>query len=115
MNRGVLPGWYQYCGDDTVSVTPPGAQASVLPGIVGCRVALWCAGAWLVLAEGAATGDAWSLPWRTGACRAAGVWPAVAAWRAVDPVASRPFTAQLRVVSTPAPTPRTTILRRQYV
>src|SRR5262245_37150957 len=26
-NRGVVPGWYQYCGDETRSVTAPAAQA----------------------------------------------------------------------------------------
>lgn len=115
VNRGVLPGWYQYCGDETVSVTPPGVQAGVLPETWGRRLALWCAGAWPGLADGEAAGGAWLLPCRAGACRAAGVWPALTPWPVVDPVASRPFTAQLRVVSTPAPTPRTTTRRRQYV
>ena len=119
VNRGILLGWYQYCGDVTVSATSPEVQAGVLPETWAGRLALCRAGAWLALAEGEAVGDTWAAACRAGACRTewcrgARGWPA-AVLPVVDPVASRPFTAQLRVVSNPAPTPRTTIRRRQYV
>jgi len=45
VNSGALPGWYQYCGDVTVSVTPPGAQAGVLPETWVRLLARWRAGA----------------------------------------------------------------------
>lgn len=31
VNRGLLPDWYQPCGDERLSVTPPRAQASAVP------------------------------------------------------------------------------------
>ena len=70
VNRGVLPGWYQYCGDDTVSVTPPAAQAGVLPGAWAGRLSFCRAGAWLGPVEGEAAGEAWPAPCRAGVCRA---------------------------------------------
>src|SRR5262249_58593435 len=83
-----------------------GARAGVLPETWGDRRLARCrAGAWLGLADGEAAGDALALLCGAGACRAAVVWPAAAGWCAVDPVASRPFTAQLRLVRMPAPTP----------
>jgi len=117
-NRGVLPDWYQYCGDVTVSATALAAQAGVLPGAWTGRLFLWCAGAWLGVAEGEAAGEEWPEPCCAGACRGvwcrvACVWPAAVGWPAVDPVANRLFTAQLMVVSNPAPMARTTTRRRQ--
>src|SRR5215831_6152334 len=39
---GIVPAWYQYCGDERRSVTAPGAQASAGPdggecAVPGCR------------------------------------------------------------------------------
>ena len=103
-----------------MSVTALAGQADVLPGAWAGGLALWCAGAWLGLVAGEAAGEGWPVLCRAGACRAvwwrvASLWPAAALWPVVDPVASRPFTAQLRIISSPAPTPRTTTRRRQYV
>ena len=117
---GVLPDWYQYCGDVTVSVTPPGVQAGVSPETWAGRLFLWCAGAWLGWVEGEAAGDASAALGRVGVCRAvwcrdARLWPAAVARPVGDPVENRLVTVQLRVVSKPIPMPRTTTRRRQYV
>jgi hypothetical protein len=120
VNRGVAPGWYQYCGDETVSVTSLAGQAGVLPGAWAGGLALWCAGAWLGLVEAEAAAEGWIELCRAGACRAEWcraprVWPAEVLRAGGEPIESRPFTAQLRVMSNPTPMPRTTTRRRQYV
>ena len=112
---GILPAWYQYCGDERRSVTAPGAQASAFPeageGLVsGCG-------------EGADFGrgeaeDAGS-PRLLVACVAAdpaALVPSAETARSADerPV-SIPFTVQLTAVSNPMAAAKTKTRRRQYV
>jgi hypothetical protein len=112
VNRGVTPGWYQYCGDDRRSATWPGAQASAGPG-AGDRAALWCLdGAGLERGGGEGRADARACP---GAGLADFVTAGLAACNAVERAASIPFAAQLMVASSPMPTARTVTRRRQYV
>ena len=103
---GILPAWYQYCGDERRSVTAPGAQASAFPA-AGGRVVLRC-GEGTDPGRGEA-GDARSAP-PPLAC-------ATAEPAALVPPgeASNPFTVQLRTVSNPMPTAKTVTRRRQYV
>ncbi len=71
MNRGVLPVWYQYCGEERSSVTVPGAQAaavpeSVAPLVLRCRAGSRRAGArrdgvGLGCGDGDWAGAAWCL------------------------------------------------------
>jgi hypothetical protein len=112
---GILPAWYQYCGDESRSVTAPGAQVGAFPE-AGERIVLRCG-------EGAGFGrgedeDAGSAP-PLLACAAAEaaplVPPAEAAWSADERAASNAFTVQLRAVSNPMPTAKTVTRRRQYV
>ena len=103
-----------------MSVTALAGQADVLPGAWAGGLALWCAGAWLGLVAGEAAGEGWPEPCCAVACRAVWcrtprVWPAAVLRPAGDPIESRPFTAQLRVMSNPTPMPSTTTRRRQYV
>ncbi len=112
VKRGVAPGWYQYCGDERLSVTPPGAQASTAPAGRG--------GAGLRCRDrtgegcGEAAGRGRLLCRCVWAEPAAVVLPTSAAW-AGEWLASSPFTPQPRAVSSPMPTASTTTRRRQYV
>src|SRR5215831_19314031 len=103
---GILPAWYQYCGDERRSVTAPGAQASAFPA-AGERVVLRCG-------EGTDPGRG-----EAGDARRA---PPPLACATAEPAAlvppeeaSNPFTVQLRTVSNPMPTAKTVTRRRQYV
>ena len=103
---GILPAWYQYCGDERRSVTAPGAQANAFPE-AGERVVLRCG-------EG-------TDPGRGEAGDARSARPPLACATAepaalVPPgEASNPFTVQLKTVSNPMPTAKTVTRRRQYV
>ena len=112
---GMVPAWYQYCGDERRSVTAPGAQASTGPE-AGEFIALGCC-------EGTAAGrgeaeDAGSAvpPLACAAAEPAALVPPAEAVRSADErPASIPFTVQLRAVSSPMPTAKTATRRRQYV
>jgi hypothetical protein len=117
VKRGVLPAWYQYCGEERSSVTAPGAQLvsraaawTCLAGRCRCR-----GGVGVGWGEGEGVGPAPSL----GAC--AGMETAVLgppggeAWPADELAVSIPFTIQPRALSSPMPMARTTTRRRQYV
>jgi len=115
VNRGVAPGWYQYCGDETRSVTAPRAHARARLEARGCAALRSGDGAELERGEGdGLAGAPPPLTW-------AGVEPTVfaprggVAWLAVERAASIPLAAQLMVVSNPMPTARTSTRRRQYV
>ena len=115
VKRGILPAWYQYWGDERRSATAPGAQANAVPA----------AGEWAVLrcGEDAGFGRGEDEGARSArpllACAAAERAPLAsrgeAAWSADERPASIPFTVQLRAVSNPMPTVKTTTRRRQYV
>jgi hypothetical protein len=112
---GILPAWYQYCGDERRSVTAPGAQAGAFPE-AGERIVLRCGeGAGFGRGEDEDAGSAPPLLACATAEPAALVPPAEAAWSADERAASNPFTAQLRAVSNPMPTAKTVTRRRQYV
>ncbi len=115
VKRGILPAWYQYCGDERRSVTPPGAQASAFPAAGECIVLRCgeCTGFGRGEDEGA--GSARPLLTCAAAEPAALVPLAEAAWPADERAASTPFTVQLRAVSNPMPTVKTKTRRRQYV
>jgi hypothetical protein len=115
VKRGVVPGWYQFCGDESRSVTSPAAHAGAGPE-AGDAATLWCRDdAGLERGEGVGRADAWAR------CTCPGVEPADfvtaerAACAAVGRAASIPFAAQLTVASNPIPTARTATRRRQYV
>ena len=115
MKRGVLPDWYQDCGDERVSRTLSRAQASVPPD-AGGRLLAWCrAGARLGLGEGDGADGEWPVCACGGAEPAAPVPPGGEAGPAVERAASAPFTSQPTAVTNPKPAPRTTTRRRQYV
>jgi hypothetical protein len=114
VKRGVLPDWYQYCGDERVSRTLPRVQASVPPD-AGGLLARCRAGAGLGLGERDGAGGVWPVCACGGAEPAAPVPPDGAVWPAVDRAVSAPVTSQPRAVSNPKPAPRTTTRRRQYV
>jgi hypothetical protein len=112
---GILPAWYQYCGDERRSVTAPGAQASAAPeagelAAPGCRD-----GAEAGRAEAEDAGSEGPLPACAAAEPAAPGLRAEAARSADERPVSIPFTVQLRAVSSPMPTAKTTTRRRQYV
>lgn len=115
VKRGILPAWYQYCGDERRSVTPPGAQASAFPGAGECIV-LRC-GEGTGFGRGEDEGGESARPLLTCAAAepAALVPPEEAAWPADERAANTPFTVQLRAVSNPMPTVKTKTRRRQYV
>ena len=111
---GILPAWYQYCGDERRSVTAPGAQASAPEA--GELIALGCCeGTDVGRAEAEDAGSAGPLLARAAAGAAAPVRPAGAARSADERPVSIPFTVQLRAVSSPMPTAKTRTRRRQYV
>ena len=112
---GVAPGWYQYCGDERLSVTWPGAQAGSGPE-AGDAATRWRRfGAALGRAEGDRRADARSVWACAGAEPAEFVTAGPVARRAAERAASTPFAAQLMVASSPMPTARTVTRRRQYV
>jgi hypothetical protein len=115
VKRGVVPGCHQFCGDESRSVTSPGAQASAAPE-AGDAAALWCRDrAGLERGEREGRADArppWTCP---GAEPADFVTAGRAACAAVERAASIPFAVQLTVASNPIPTARTVTRRRQYV
>ncbi|HXZ76845.1 MAG TPA: hypothetical protein VEH31_39060 [Streptosporangiaceae bacterium] len=113
MKRGILPAWYQYCGDERRSVTAPGAQASAVPA-AGELAVLRCGdGTGSGRGEDGGAGSARPLLTCAAAGPAALVPPGEAAWPADERAASIPFTVQLRAVSTPMPTAKTKTRRRQ--
>jgi hypothetical protein len=121
VKRGVLPCWYQYCGDDRLSVTPPRAHRAVRP-VAAARpearewVAVRCGdGVGSGRGEGEGGGSPRSVLATAGEEAAAPAPLGGTAWPAVERATSSPFTAQLKVVSKPTPTPMTTSRRRQYV
>jgi hypothetical protein len=112
---GILPAWYQYCGDERRSVTAPGAQASAARE-AGELIALGCCeGADAGRAEAGDAGSEGPLLACAAAEPAAPVPPAEAARSADERPVSIPFTVQLRAVSNPTPTAKTRTRRRQYV
>lgn len=113
VNRGILPGWYQYCGDERRSVTAPGAQARACPAAGECTV-LRC-GEGTGFSRGEDEGAESARPLLTWATAepAALVPPGEPARPAGERAASIPFTAQLRAVSNPMPTVKTKTRRRQ--
>jgi hypothetical protein len=112
---GILPAWYQYCGDERRSVTAPGAQASAAPE-AGELIALGCCeGTDVGLVEAEDAGSAGSLLACAGPEPAAPVPPAEAARSADERPVSIPFTVQLMAVSNPMATAKTKTRRRQYV
>jgi hypothetical protein len=115
VKRGVVPGWYQFCGDESRSVTSPAAHAGAGPE-AGDAATLWCRDdAGLERGEGVGRAEA------RARCTCPGVEPADfvtaerAACAAVGRAASIPFAAQLTVASNPIPAARTATRRRQYV
>jgi hypothetical protein len=58
VNRGLLPAWYQYCGDERRSVTAPGAQAAARPAARRCLAPRCRAGVGFGRAEGEGVGEA---------------------------------------------------------
>ena len=113
VNRGVVPTWYQYCGDETRSVTSPVAQAGAGPEACDCAVLACGEGTGLMLEVGEGEGTEGVRSTCAGVEPAASVPPVWPAWSAVERAASIPFAAQLRAVSTPMPTARTSTRRRQ--
>jgi hypothetical protein len=112
---GILPAWYQYCGDERRSVTAPGAQASAPPA-AGERVVFRRGeGGGSGREEDEGAGSARALLTCAAAEPAALVPPGEAAWPADEGAASITFTVQLRAVSNPMPTVKTRTRRRQYV
>ncbi len=57
VNRGVVPDWYQYCGEDRRSVTVPEAQAAALPVAWAGAVLSCFDGAGLGVGLGRGTGE----------------------------------------------------------
>lgn len=115
VKRGILPAWYQYCGDERRSVTPPGAQASAFPAAGECIVLRCGEGTGFGRGEDEGAESARPLLTCAEAGPAALVPPGEAAWPADERAASTPFTVQLRAVSNPIPTVKTKTRRRQYV
>jgi hypothetical protein len=115
VKRGILPTWYQYCGDERRSVTAPGAQASAFTEGGECIVLRCRAGTDFGRGEGEDAGTARPMPACAKAELAALVPPGEVAWSADGRAASIPFTVQLRVVSNPMPTVKTKTRRRRYV
>jgi hypothetical protein len=115
VKRGILPAWYQYCGDERRSVTAPGAQASAFPAAGGCVVLRCGEGTGFGRGEDEDAGSARPLLTCAAAEPAALVPPGEAVWPADERAASTPFTVQLRAVSNPMPTVKTKTRRRQYV
>jgi hypothetical protein len=115
VKRGILPTWYQYCGDERRSVTAPGAQASAFPEAGECIVLRCREGTEFGRGEGEDAGSARPLLACAKAELAALVPPGEAAWSSDGRAASIPFTVQLRVVSNPMPTVKTKTRRRRYV
>jgi hypothetical protein len=113
VNRGVLPIWYQYCGDERRSVTSVGAQADAGPEACDCAVLACGDGTGLLLGLGEGDGPEGVRSTCAGVEPAASVRPVWPAWSAVERAASIPFAAQLRAVSSPMPTARTSTRRRQ--
>jgi hypothetical protein len=110
VNRGLLPDWYQPCGDEMLSVMPPRAQAGAVPEAWDLVVFRCRAG----VASGEGEGEGAGLSLSVLTCGAVEfALPGGPAWPAVELATSRPFTAQLSVVISPAPTARTTTRRRQ--
>jgi hypothetical protein len=115
VKRGILPAWYQYWGDDRRSVTAPGAQACAVPA-AGEGAVLRCGeDTGLGRGEDEGAGSARPLLACAVAEPAPLVSPGEAAWSVDERAASTPFTVQLRAVSNPMPTVKTTTRRRQYV
>ena len=115
VNRGIVPDWYQYCGDESRSATAPGAQARAFPGAGECAVLRCGDGTGSSRGEGEGAGSAGPLVTCAPAEPAALVPPGEAARSADERAASMPFTVQLRAVSNPMPTVKTATRRRQYV
>jgi hypothetical protein len=113
VNWGLVPDWYQYCCDERLSVTPPLVQASALPEEWDRPVSRCRAGVGSGRGEGDGSGRSLWLLTRGGAEFAAPVAPGGPAWPADELATSRPFTAQLRVVTSPMATPTTITRRRQ--
>ena len=113
VNRGLLPDWYQPWGDETRSVTPPRAQASAVPEVWDLVVFRCRAGVASGRGEGEGAGRSLFVLTCGAAEFALPALPGGPAWPAVELATSRPFTAQLSVVISPAPTARTTTRRRQ--
>jgi hypothetical protein len=112
---GILPAWYQYCGDERRSVTAPGAQASVFPE-AGERLVSGCGeGTDFCRGEAEDAGSARPLLACAVADPAALVPPAEAARSADERPVSIPFTVQLTAVSNPMAAAKTKTRRRQYV
>jgi hypothetical protein len=114
LKRGALPGWYQDCGDEMVSVTSPRGQAGILPEAWCCLVPRCPDGAELAVGEGERADGAGSAL-MCGRAEPAVPAPGGTAWPAVELAVSIPLTSQPRPVSTPTPAPRMTTRRRQYV
>ena len=115
VKRGILPAWYQYCGDERRSVTAPRAQASAPPAAGECVVFRCGEGIGFGRGEDEGVASARALLTCAAAEPAALVPPGEAAWPADERAASTPFTVQLRAVSNPMPTVKTRTRRRQYV
>jgi hypothetical protein len=116
VKRGVVPVWYQYCGDDRRSVTSPGAQARARADPWDCAVLCRGDGREWGRAEGDDVAGAGSLLLCTvvgPVAAAAAVPPEGWVWSAVERAASIPFAAHPMPVSKPTPAARTTTRRRQ--
>jgi hypothetical protein len=112
---GILPAWYQYCGDERRSVTAPGAHASAAPEAGELIAPGCCEGTDVGRAGAEDAGSEGPLLACAAAEPAAPVLPAGAARSADERPVSIPFTVQLRAVSNPTPTAKTKTRRRQYV
>jgi hypothetical protein len=113
VKRGVVPAWYQYCGDERRSVTAPGAQARAVPEAGECVVLRRGEGTDFGRGEDEGAGTARPLLTCAAAEPVAAVPPTEAPWSADEPAASIPFTVQLRAVSNPMPAVKTKTRRRQ--
>jgi hypothetical protein len=110
---GILPAWYQYCGDERRSVTAPAAQAGAFPAARGRAVLRRREGTGPGRGEDEDAGIARLLLTCAAAVPAALVPSGEAAWSAAGRAPSIPFTAQPRAVNNPMPTARTVTRRRQ--
>ena len=115
VNSGVLPAWYQYCGDERRSVTAPGAQAAARPAARRCLVLRCRAGVGFGRAEGEGVGEARWLATRAGVGSAVPGLAGGPAWPADELAVSSPSSVQPRPLSSPIPRTKTTARRRQYV
>jgi hypothetical protein len=110
---GVLPAWYQYWGDETRSVTAPGAHALAA---ARCGWPRWRLGDGLGEGAGAAVSRSWPVPGRLELCarRDPRAGPLAAPARSTAAVVgSIPLAAQLKMLSSPMATAATVTRRRQ--